>query len=331
MGLGFKRKGVSVKYFDYPSLRNPGKYEHLVKQVSDGSIINRFDRTPLPRNPTDVVCPHFLELKWAYGCPFDCSWCYLKGTLRFLPGKTAPKIKDKDKIRYHLRTFLDKTNHGRPYPKEILNTGELADSLMFENNGHSLSELILPIFEQQQKHRVLFLSKADYIQNILRMETSHNPIFSFTINAFPISRRWEKGAPSSLRRLNAAKKLAETGYEVRLRIDPLVPIRNWKSSYLSLIDKVFDKFTPERITFGSLRGLQSTINNCSDRSWVKYLSERSNWGRKVDFDTRFRIYSELFNHIKETHSYKSIAMCKETIEMWKKLGMDYRKIRCNCV
>jgi len=40
--------------------------EGLVKQVADGSIIKRFDKTPYPVKPTDVVCPHFLELKWAY-------------------------------------------------------------------------------------------------------------------------------------------------------------------------------------------------------------------------------------------------------------------------
>jgi three-Cys-motif partner protein len=57
--------------------------ELLLKKINDGSIITRFDKTPTPKESHDVVCPHFIELKWAYGCPFDCSWCYLKGTFRF--------------------------------------------------------------------------------------------------------------------------------------------------------------------------------------------------------------------------------------------------------
>ncbi len=28
---------------------------------------------------------------------------------------------------------------------------------------------------------------------------------------------------------------------------------------------------------------------------------------------------------------KEVAFCKETLAMWAKLGMDYRKIKCNCV
>ena len=55
-----------------------GKKETLFSQVNDGSIITRFDKTPLPEKATDVVCPHFIELKWAYGCPFDCFGVILK-------------------------------------------------------------------------------------------------------------------------------------------------------------------------------------------------------------------------------------------------------------
>ena len=95
-----------------------GKKKSLVKKVNDGSIITRFDKTPLPQKSTDVVCPHFLELKWAYGCPYDCAWCYLKGTFRFRPEGTKPVIKDYKKIELHIKKFLEEESD-----PEILNTG----------------------------------------------------------------------------------------------------------------------------------------------------------------------------------------------------------------
>ena len=64
---------------------------------------------------------NFLELKWAYGCPFDCAWCYLKGTFRFLETKTKPVFKDRKKVRMHTEAFFI------TYQKEVLNTGEIAD------------------------------------------------------------------------------------------------------------------------------------------------------------------------------------------------------------
>lgn len=79
-----------------------GSKRTLVSHVGDGSIIKRFDKTPVPKQPQDVVCPHFLELKWAYGCPFHCAWCYLQGTLRMLPGKTKPRFKEYSRILEHI-------------------------------------------------------------------------------------------------------------------------------------------------------------------------------------------------------------------------------------
>ncbi len=97
-----------------------GTEKNLVSRVGDGSIIKRFEKTPLPKKPKDVVCPHFLELKWANGCYFDCAWCYLQGTYRFHPewknGK--PNIKDFEKIENHVDAFLN--DGSKP---EILNTG----------------------------------------------------------------------------------------------------------------------------------------------------------------------------------------------------------------
>jgi spore photoproduct lyase len=94
---------------------------------------------------------------------------------------------------------------------------------------------------------------------------------------------------------------------------------------------IFDNFTPERITFGSLRGLQSTINNASDKSWVTFLTEKSNWGKKIAFDLRHQLYSSIIKHLKEEYNFTKVALCKETISMWEKLDMDYTKIQCNCL
>jgi spore photoproduct lyase len=146
-----------------------------------------------------------------------------------------------------------------------------------------------------------------------------------------VAKKWEKKAPSPKKRINAAKKLFDEGYEVRLRIDPIIPVENWDDEYLELVDFIFSRFDPERITLGSLRGLQSTINNCKDRSWVKYLEERTNWGLKVAFDNRFEIYKTIIKHLKKEFNYKNIGLCKETLELWKKLGMDYNENMCNCV
>lgn len=322
-----KRKGPSVNYEEYMTLG--GTKELLVQRIGDGSIIKRFDRTPHPNQPQDVICPHFLELKWAYGCPYRCAWCYLQGTLRLLSTKTKPIIKSYRKIGHHVEIFFDETVDSK-YPAELLNSGEIADSLMWENNGSPFSGFIASLFSEQDKHKVLFLSKSDKMDNIVRLG-SDRIVPSFTLNAYSVASEWEYGAPGVSDRLRAAGKLFDVGYPVRIRIDPLVPKANWKGEYRALIDDIFSCFEPERITLGSLRGLQSTINNAHDRSWVKYLSEYSNWGKKVDFKTRYLMYKMLIDYLGENHDYHNVALCKETREMWSELSMDYKKIKCNCI
>ena len=110
-----------------------------------------------------------------------------------------------------------------------------------------------------------------------------------------------------------------------------MPIEGWKESYEKLIKFAFRGFRPERITLGSLRGLQTTIMYCKDKSWTKYLSENSGWGKKVDFNLRFENYKFIITLLEKLYDYRNIALCKETRKMWDTLGLDYRRIRCNCL
>ena len=300
--------------------------EILIQKIRDGSIIKRFCKTPPPYKSTDVICPHFLELKWAYGCPYDCSWCYLKGTFRFRPEGIKPVIKDYRKIELHVKEFLGKVS-----TPEILNAGEIADSLMGENGSIPFSKFIIPIFETQMNHKILFVTKSKNVKNLLEIESHNKAIISFSLNALRVAKKWEKRAPKVIDRIEAAKKVNQSGYETRIRIDPMVPVTDWKKHYTDLIDLIFSNFIPDRITLGSLRGLQSTINGTNDTSWVRYLSEGSNWGKKIEFNARYWMYLTIKNYLKEKYNYKKVSLCKETKMMWEKLKMDYRKIRCNCV
>ena len=312
---------MQIKKQVYPIIN--GSKKSLVQKVGDGSIICRFEKTPLPENATDVVCPHFLELKWANGCAYDCAWCFLQGTFRFT-GK-QPREKDRSKVKEHLMTFLN--NGSLP---EVLNTGELSDSLLSESSNEPFSKFIIPMFEAQKKHKVLFLTKSANVDNLLEIEEHKNVIMSFSMNAFAVSNIWEK-APKVEDRIEAAKKVVDAGYETRIRIDPMVPVFEWEKHYVELIDKIFEQFIPERITLGSLRGLQSTINNSKDKSWLKFLSEKSNWGKKIDNEIRYDMYSTVIDYLKNNYRYSNVSLCKETVEMWDRLELDYKKIKCNCI
>lgn len=275
-----------------------------------------------------MVCPHFYELKWAYGCPYDCAYCYLKGTFRFrlVDGRILPHFKDQRRIGRHVEEFLS-----RALEPTILNTGELCDSLMGERLVDPFSEFIMPFFVGT-KHKLLFLTKGVSVEHFLEHpDWRNNAVLSWSLNAVPVAERWEKLASPVMERIQAAKKVFDAGYEVRLRIDPMVPIEGWHKHYSWLVDEVFSKLFPERITLGSLRGLASTRNVVKDRSWLKFLCEDSSWGLKPSHKVRYEMYQALSRYLKEAEDYESIGLCKETLKMWKALGRDWRKNKCNCV
>ena len=237
-----------------------------------------------------------------------------------------PVIKDINKVRLHVKAFLDEVKE-----PEILNTGEIADSLMMENGSNTFSKFIIPMFESQNKHKVLFVTKSNNIKNLLKINPHNQVIVSFSLNALPVVQLWESKAPTLLQRMRATEELYKAGYEVRIRIDPMVPIDNWEKPYRDLLDNIFSRFWPERITIGSLRGLQSTVNSTKDKSWVRYLKETSNWGKKIDFTTRLKMYSSIITYLRKEYKYSRVALCKETKAMWQKLGMNYKNIKCNCI
>ncbi len=312
-----------VHFRKYETLN--GSVEKLVAQVGDGSIITRFDKTPLPKGSNDVVCPHFLELKWATGCPYACAWCYLQGTFRFLEYKTKPRPKDFSRIEKHLTALFD----GDGVRPELLNAGELSDSLITEKKREPFSRFVMRLIGTQSTHKVLFVTKSPEIGNLLEIENPEQAVVSFSLNAEPVARRWEK-APEVADRIEAAGLLKDAGFEVRIRIDPMVPVDGWENAYSELIEDVFSRFEPDRVTLGSLRGLQSTINNTRDKSWTEYLGESSNWGKKIPTPLRKSMYASAIKKMRGDFGYRRIALCKETVQMWAGLRLDYSKMRCNC-
>jgi len=320
----FPSSTLSIEFKNMLGLN--GEVKTVFSNLSDGSIVTLFDKTPFPEEKEDVVCPHFVELKWANGCNFDCAWCYLNGTMRFRPHGKKPHCKEKNKILDHINKYLQQNT-----VPSLLNSGELSDSLVFEGNGSALSKLIIPLFKQQNKHKLLILTKSTNIQGILSSNSQDCTIVSFSINSFDVAKRWEKKAPSPKQRIQAAKKLYDAGYTIRMRLDPIIPVENWISGYKEVIDYLFEYLIPERITLGSLRGLQSTINFSKDRSWVNYLNESSNWGKKINFETRYKMYKTMISHLKRRYNFVDIGLCKETMAMWEKLGMTYQDIKCNCI
>lgn len=289
----------------------------------DGIIVY-FNKTP-----QGIVCPHFWELRWAIGCYFDCAYCYLQGTFRgYKRFKENFVNRDINKVLEAIgKAFYHEYFKRNPC---IFNSGELSDSLA---KPHLIKQ-IADKFEEQNRHKLLLLTKSGNV-DLLIDRPRRQTIFSFSINAKEVWRRWEHKTPSPYERIKAGKAVAEIGDEVRVRIDPIFPIENWQADYEDLIYSIFSEFTPERITLGTPRGLAKTLMFSKDHTWTKYFTEKpeySGWGKKIPTFQRKEVYLFFYDKL---HSLgfdtSKVAMCKETVSMWKELGLKPEACKCNCI
>jgi len=297
-----------------------------VRTKSGRHIVHLFNKTP-----HTIACGPFWELRWAFGCPLNCAYCYLRGTMR---GKMQPRYVNIKHVLAALEcVFNDESfNNGKP---AIFNSGELADSWM---KPESMIQ-ILDKFEEQDKHRILTLTKFGVKNRMVRMlkEKFHKQaIVAFSINATKVAQLYETSAPPPISRIEAASQLANLGYDVRVRVDPVFPIDNWQEHYKDIIFSIFAGFEPVRLILGTPRGLRKTIlfgrKAGVDMSWTKYLEKReTGWGWKLPFQTRLEIYQLLYDHLLMLGFPKDrISMCKESLEMWKAMKAEYTPFTCNC-
>jgi len=278
-------------------------------------------------------CPHFYELKWAGGCIYNCAYCYLMGTFRFRAWKrkdrmVTPKFKERKDIERAVMAFINCQEE-----PSTLNTGELSDSLMQEAAKEPFSEFIMPLFEGT-KHKVLFLSKGTNVKHFLKNDWQKNAILSWSINSVEVSKKFEKLAPNPLDRIKAARKVFERGYEVRFRLDPMVPVLGWEGQYKRIITAMFEGVKPTVVTLGTLRGLPATLAVAVRKDWVKYLTEKSSWGRKPGLKIRLEMYRFAIQEMRK-HRHRTIGVCKDTLQIHKLLekefGMNHKTMKCNCI
>ena len=146
---------------------------------------------------------------------------------------------------------------------------------------------------------------------------------------------WGQAAAKIEDRIRAASLVSEAGYDTRIRIDPIFPIEDWKAKYNELLDLIFANFTPNRIILGTPRGLWKILHFAKESNvnldWMQFFGEDSSWGKKIAFSFRKEIYQFFFENLKK-RGYEGgrISICKETLDMWRALGLISTPGVCNC-
>lgn len=285
----------------------------LKEAVQKGAFVKH-----CPCAPGSVPCGYF-NLNLQSGCPFDCSYCILQAYLD-----------DKDQgvfytnwadLEAELRGFLAANREVR------IGTGELSDSLAFENVRPGARRL-LELFRDFPETVFEFKTKAVTVQALLDVkDPPGNIVVSWSLNPSPLIRGEERRTPSLDRRLQALAAIQAKGYAVGIHFDPLVLFSGWQEHYRELIRALSRVVRPGRVAWWSLGALRFPPE------LKKHIFRRRGsqlfWGELIEGrDKKYRYFMpqrlELFAFIKDEiragiSRHLPLYLCMEGTDTWKEI------------
>ena len=180
-------------------------------------------------------------------CIYDCEYCFLQGKhmsahyLLFINYEDF-FIEIKKKIKQN------------PFEKCYFFSSYDCDSLALEGITGFVNDFI-PFFNK--KNAILELrTKSTQISNILKYKPIDNCVIAFSFTPENISMFVEHGVPSVKKRILAMKTLANKGWKIGLRFDPIIPACNFTTIYEKLIKDIANKIPQESlhsVSFGMMR------------------------------------------------------------------------------
>ena len=138
-------------------------------------------------------------------------------------------------------------------------SGYDGDSLALERYSGFL-ETYLPFFATRPTAELELRTKSHNIQPLLKRAPLPNVVIAYTLNPDPIARAFETKAPSLKQRLKAISKLQDRGWQIGLRFDPLIYVKNYQECYATFFEEVLSLVPhPHSITLGTFRLPPSTF------------------------------------------------------------------------
>lgn len=267
---------------------------------------------PCPCTKNHINCGYWI-FNLGFGCPFDCSYCYLQQY------SNTPGII----LAANLKDFFSRFDaFEKKLKKPIrIGTGEFSDSLALDD----ITEYSLELIPYFRKKNVFFelKTKGENIQNILKEKPSSNLIISWSLNPEKIACSQEKSAASLEKRLKAAQKIQAAGFQIGFHLDPVIFYKNWQSDYQALIAELYSKLKPPFawISLGTLRSnrkLKTIAEQRFPHSNIfsgELILGKDQKLRYPEF-LRKKIYAQLLKSIREFDQKTPVYLCMESKEVW---------------
>ncbi len=183
-----------------------------------------------------------------YNCMYDCRYCFLQGMYSSANYVLFVNYEDFEK---EIETTIKR------YTGDAITffSGYDCDSLALESLTGFVAHM-LPLFRKHPNTLLELRTKSIQSVPLNSVKTLDNCVVAYSLMPEEISTQIDTKAPSIRRRLDNMKTLADLGWKIGLRFDPMIHGKNWQTLYKGLFKQVFSRISPKcvhSVSFGALR------------------------------------------------------------------------------
>lgn len=187
-----------------------------------------------------------FEFSLVTGCPGHCEYCYLQTTQGFKPYlRTYVNLED---IFNNIKSHIVKNNNRLT----TFEAASLGDPLALEHLTGSLAKTI-EFFGTLDNARLRVVTKYNNVDSLMHLRHNGHTRFRISVNSRYVINNFEHNTASFDERIEAASKIASSGYPIGFIVAPIMIYDNWKNEYIELFDTLKKKLdfsgSTEQITF----------------------------------------------------------------------------------
>ncbi len=187
---------------------------------------------------------HNFYFSHMLNCLYDCRYCFLQGMYQSANYVLFVNYEDfQQQIR---QMCLD-----QPDQDLYFFSGYDCDSLAFEPVSDFAAQF-LPVFAELPNAWLELRTKSTQIRSLLQRPVLPRCVIAFSLSPDSVADKVEAKAPSLGKRLEAAAKLQQQGWQIGLRFDPLIYQHNYQQIYQALFEQVFKLINADKLHSVSL-------------------------------------------------------------------------------
>lgn len=266
------------------------------------------------------ICCRVHVLRSVHNCPFECTYCFLQNYL------TDGSTKTVGDINTLIQEVKEKISAG-PLRLFRIGTWELGDSLALEKETGQAAKLVR-LFSGLRNAVLELKTKSDCVDSILSLDHNGHTVISWSLNTDSVIKNDEHRTAPLKDRLSAMQRAFRAGYLIGLHFDPMIFHGGWEEGYASLVRRVFETISPDRvawISIGSLRfnpEMRKKLENNYPGSRLTCAEMVPGDDAKVRYVKPLRVgmYKHLYGELKKYVSEKNlIYLCMERWDVWDKV------------